>query len=60
MKKGHNDLHDYGDATLADITWGRLTVEPILVPDHDPASSLSSTETPVPSGQPVCQASVGG
>ena len=34
VKKGHNDLRD-SDARLADIAWGGVAVEPVLVPEND-------------------------
>ena len=34
VKKGHNDLRD-SDARLADVAWGRVVVEPVLVPECD-------------------------
>ena len=34
VKKGHNDLHD-SDARIADVAWGGVAIEPILVPEND-------------------------
>ena len=32
VKKGHNDLRD-SDARIADVAWGGVAIEPILVPE---------------------------
>ena len=34
VKRGHNDLRD-SDAKLADIAFGGVTIEPILIPEQD-------------------------
>ena len=34
VKKGHNDLCD-SDARIADVGWGGVAIEPILVPEND-------------------------
>ncbi len=34
VKKGHNDLRD-SDARLAELAWGGVVVEPVLVPEND-------------------------
>ena len=34
VKKGHNDLRD-SDARIADVAWGGVAIEPILVPEND-------------------------
>ena len=34
VKRGHNNLHD-SDARLADVAWGSVSVEPILIPEND-------------------------
>ena len=34
MKKGHNDLRD-SDTRLADIAWGGVSTEPVLVTEND-------------------------
>ena len=34
VKKGQNDLRD-SDARLADIAWGGVVVEPVLVEEND-------------------------
>ena len=34
VKKGHNDLHD-SDTQLADIAWGGVSTEPVLVTKND-------------------------
>ncbi len=34
IKKGHNDVRD-NDARLAELAWGCVTIEPVLVPEND-------------------------
>ena len=34
LKRGHNDLRD-SDAMLAEVAWGGVTIEPVLVPEND-------------------------
>ena len=34
VKKGHNDLRD-SDARIADVAWGGVAIEPILVPENE-------------------------
>ena len=34
VKKGHNDLRD-SDARIADVAWGGVAIEPVLVPEND-------------------------
>ena len=38
VKKGHNDLCN-SNARIADIAWGGVTIEPILVPENDKRKS---------------------
>ena len=39
VKKGHNDLHD-SDARFADIAWGGVSTEPVLVTENDRCGRL--------------------
>ena len=34
VKKGHNDLRD-SDARLADLAWGRVSIELVLIPENN-------------------------
>ena len=34
VKKGHNDLRD-SEARLAELAWGGVTIEPVLIPEND-------------------------
>ena len=34
IKKGHNSVHD-NDAALAEMAWGGVTIEPVLIPEND-------------------------
>ena len=34
VKKGHNDLRDSNDR-LADLVWGGVSIEPVLIPENN-------------------------
>ena len=34
VKEGHNDLRDI-DARLVDLAWGRMSIEPVLIPENN-------------------------
>ena len=34
IKKGHNSIRD-NDAALAEMAWGGVTIEPVLIPEND-------------------------
>ena len=37
VKKGHNNLQD-SEARLAELAWGRVSIQPILIPENDRSS----------------------